>query len=285
MVMGLAIPIPLSPDQILCLPLSARLHLPGAANPSGVDLAAEMLAEVLRWFPDRQIILIGDGGYAGHGLLGDLDPQVQYVGRMRGDAEIYDPQVPPQPAGKRGRKPQKGPRLPSPRAVASLADRDRNGKGPWAWRDIEVTVYGVSRMLRVLAFQAVWPEVLGLRRIQIVVVRDPEGKFRDAYLFTTDLGASLSWVVATFPPLVDRGRVQGEQTGDGNRGSAALVPGEYREAAPWVWLMQSVVSLWYLTRATQCRRQRRRGGTWGRGTRNGRWLIGCVSFGSRPWRP
>ena len=114
-VMGLAIPIPLSPEQILCLPLSARLHLPGAANPSGVDLAAEMLAEVLRWFPDRQIVLIGDGGYAGHGLLGDLDRRVQYVGRMRGDAEIYDPQVPPQPAGKRGRKPQKGPRLPSPR--------------------------------------------------------------------------------------------------------------------------------------------------------------------------
>ena len=114
-VMGLAIPIPLSPEQILCLPLSARLHLPGAANPSGVDLAAEMLAEVLRWFPDRQIVLIGDGGYAGHGLLADLDPRVQYVGRMRGDAEIYDPQVPPQPAGKRGRKPQKGPRLPSPR--------------------------------------------------------------------------------------------------------------------------------------------------------------------------
>ena len=73
-----------------------------------------MLAEVLRWFPDRQIVLIGDGGYAGHGLLGDLNPRVQYVGRMRGDAEIYDPQVPPQPAGKRGRKPQKGSRLPSP---------------------------------------------------------------------------------------------------------------------------------------------------------------------------
>ena len=33
---------------------------------------------------------------------------------LRGDAEIYDPQVPPQPAGERGCKPQKGSRLPSP---------------------------------------------------------------------------------------------------------------------------------------------------------------------------
>jgi hypothetical protein len=50
--------------------------------------------------PDRQVVLIGDGAYAANGLLGSLDPRVQYVGRMRGDAEIYDPQVPPQPSGK-----------------------------------------------------------------------------------------------------------------------------------------------------------------------------------------
>ncbi len=46
-------------------------------------------------------------------------------------------------------------------------------------------------MLRALAHQVVWPEALGLRPIQIVVVRDLERKFRDAYLFTTNLGASL----------------------------------------------------------------------------------------------
>ena len=247
-VMGLAIPIPLSPEQILCLPLSARLHLPGAANPSGVDLAAEMLAEVLRWFPDRQIVLIGDGGYAGHGLLEDLDPRVQYVGRMRGDAEIYDPQVPPQPAGKRGRKPQKGSRLPSPREVASRADRKRDGQEPWAWRDIEVTVYGVTRMLRVLAYQAVWPEVLGLRPIQIVVVRDPEGKFRDAYLFTTDLGASLSWVVATFARRWSiEVMFKASKQVMGIEGPQHWCRESIEKLAPWVWLMQSVVSLWYLT--------------------------------------
>src|SRR5262249_42921359 len=156
---------------------------------SCVDLAAEMLAEILRGFPDRQIVLIGDGAYAAQGLLGDLAPRVNYVGRIRGDAEVYDPQVPPQPPGKRGRKPTKGPRLPSPRAAAVLADQNGTGKGPWVWCDIEVTIYGVTRLLRVLAYQAVWPEVLGLRPIQIVVVRDPAGKFRDAYLFTTDLRA------------------------------------------------------------------------------------------------
>jgi DDE superfamily endonuclease len=247
-VLGLAIPIPFCPDQILCLPLSARLHLPGDAAPSCVDLAAEMLGEILRWFPDRQIILIGDGAYAAHGLLGDLDPRVQYVGRMRGDAEIYDPQPPPQPPGKRGRKPKKGPRLPSPRGAALLADGDRTGEGHRVWRDIEVTIYGVSRVLRVLALPAVWPEVLGLRPIQIVVVRDPEGKFRDAYLFTTDLGASPSWVVTTFSRRwsIEVAFKASKQVME-IEGPQHWSQGSIEKLAPWVWLMQSVVSLWYLT--------------------------------------
>ena len=247
-VIGLAIPIPFFPAQILCLPLLARLHLPGKANPSCVDLAAELLAEVLRWFPERQIVLIGDGAYAAQGLLGSLDPRVRYVGRMRGDAEIYDPRVPPQPPDKRGRKPTKGPRLPNPRAAARLADRNRRGRGPWVWHDLEVTVYGVTRLLRVLAYQAVWPEVLGLRPIRIVVVRDPEGKFRDAYLFTTDLGASLSWVVATFARRwsIEVAFKASKQV-MGIEGPQHWCQGSIEKLAPWVWLMQSVVSLWYLT--------------------------------------
>jgi hypothetical protein len=63
-VLGLAIPIPLHPEAILCLPLLARLHLPGAGAPSCVDLAAQMLAEVGAWFPNRQLVLLGDGAYA-----------------------------------------------------------------------------------------------------------------------------------------------------------------------------------------------------------------------------
>jgi hypothetical protein len=207
-----------------------------------------MLGGALRWFPERQIVLLGDGAYAGHGLLGNLDSRVTYVGRLRGDAEIYDPQVPPQPPGKRGRKPQKGPRLPSPRDAARRADRNRNGRGPWVWRDLEVTVYGVTRMLRVLAYEVVWPEVLGLRPIQIVVVGDPQGKFRDAYLFTTDLRASISWVVATFARRwsIEVAFQASKQVMD-IEGPQHWCQESFEKLAPWVWLMESVVSLWYLT--------------------------------------
>jgi len=111
-----------------------------------------------------------------------------------------------------------------------------------------VIVYGVTRMLRVLAYQAVWPEVLGLRPIQIVVVRDPEGKFRDAYLFTTDLGASLSWVVATFARRWSiEVMFKASKQVMGIEGPQHWCRESIEKLAPRVWLMQSVVSLWYLT--------------------------------------
>ena len=69
--------------------VTGGLHLPGKDAPSCVALAKEMLGEILAQFPDRRVVLIGDGAYAVQGLLGDLDPRADYVGRMRGDAEVY----------------------------------------------------------------------------------------------------------------------------------------------------------------------------------------------------
>jgi hypothetical protein len=59
-------------------------------------------------------------------------------------------------------------------------------------------VYGQSRRLAVVSYEAVWPRVLSLRPIQVLVVRDPEGRMRDCYLFTTDLRARAEWVVTQF---------------------------------------------------------------------------------------
>ena len=114
-VLGLAIPIPGCPDSIICLPLLARLHLPGKQNPSCASLAREMLLTVRSWFPERVLILVGDGGYATGGLLKDLPAGVTYVGRARGDAAVYEREPARRAKGARGRKPTKGKRMPSPK--------------------------------------------------------------------------------------------------------------------------------------------------------------------------
>ena len=76
-------------------------------------MVREMLGLVLQWFPGHRFTLVGDWAYASKALLGDLPEQVTFVGRMRGDAAVYDPRVPVAPKKKRGRKAQMGPRLPS----------------------------------------------------------------------------------------------------------------------------------------------------------------------------
>jgi hypothetical protein len=160
-VVGLAICIP-GTSKIYCLPIYAMLHLAGKNQKGEATLAKEMLQDILGWFPDRKLVFIGDGAYSANNLLGELDPRVTYVGVMRADAAIYDPVVPKQPKGKRGRKPGKGPRLPNPKEAVKKADGNHSGRGPWTWQTVQATAYGVTRKLQVLSFQALWPEVHGL---------------------------------------------------------------------------------------------------------------------------
>jgi hypothetical protein len=264
-VMGLAICIP-GTDKIYCLPIHAMLHLAGKNEKSESTLAREMLRDVLEWFPDRKLILLGDGAYSTKNLLTDLDPRVTYVGVMRADAAIYDPVAPKQSKSKRGPKSHKGPRLPNPKEAMKKADRNRNGQGPWAWQTVKATAYGATRKLRVVAFQAVWPEVLGLRPILVVLVRDPRGKFKDKYLFTTDVNADLGWIITAFSR-----RWSIEVAFKSSKQAMKIQSPQHwcqqsiEKLSPWVWLMQSVIGLWYMTEGRKlpaAQAARRRFGEW-----------------------
>ena len=246
-VLALAIAIPKT-DIIIALPLLARLHLPGEDQLSQPELAKAMLLEVLAWYPDRCFVLIGDGGYSAESLLKDLDERVTYVGRIRSDAEVYDPSVPAQPKSKRGPKPQKGPRWPGPKEAVQRADAKAKNQVPWVWQSVDVVAYGVQRTLQVLAYVVVWPEVFGLRQIRIVIVRDPEGKLKDTYLFTTDLLASLDWVIATYAKRwsIEVAFKNSKQV-LGIEGPQHWCQASIEKLAPWLWQMQSLVTLWYLS--------------------------------------
>jgi hypothetical protein len=247
-VVAIAICLPGTNAPILALPLLARLHRPGKAQPSCPQVAGALLVEVLAWFPSRRFTLVADGAYASQALLAGLDERVTFVGRLRGDAAVYDPRLPKPKQGQRGRKAQKGPRLPSPKAAAAQADRKRSATGDWLWQEVTVTAYGEERVLRAVAYQAVWPRVLGLRPVRVVVVRDPQGKLDDAYLFTTDLQAGVAWVITQFAwrwsiEVLFRASKQVLDIEGPQHYSQAAV----EKVAPWVWSLQSVVMVWYLT--------------------------------------
>jgi hypothetical protein len=204
--------------------------------------------EVRAWFPGRRLVLIGDGAYACRAALEPLPAGVTVVGRLRGDAAVCDVRPAKAVKGRRGPKAQKGPRLPSPRQAAAKADRNRSSKGPWAWQAVTVTAYGRSRALRALAYRVVWPRVLGRVPLQVVVVRDPEGKLHDAYLFTTDLQATAAWVIETFAKRwsIEVAFRASKQVLD-IEAPQHRCRGAVEKLAPWAWLLQSVVAVWYLS--------------------------------------
>ncbi len=117
--------------------------------------------------------------------------RVTLVARLRLEAALYAP-VPPQPAGKPGVKPKKGPRLPTP--GAQLVDPCTG------WVRQEVRWYaGEVRAFDVTSGLALWhrdgePPV----PIRWVLLRDPSGELRPTALFCTDQGASPAHIIAQY---------------------------------------------------------------------------------------
>jgi len=244
-VLGIVVQLP-ALGIVLAQPIMARLHLSGKVNPSCAQLARQMLQELLDYFPDRRFSLLGDGGYTNKELLGNLDDRIEYTGRMRADAELYDPVVPAQPKNKRGPKPQKGPRLPNPRTVAKQAVPPGQ-EGKYQWQEATVKMYGVEKVLWVCGYEAVWPRVTGLRRIRVVIVRDPEGKMQDSYLMTTDLTASLEEVVTRYSrrwsiEILFRACKQVMDI----EAPQHYCQESVEKVVPWVLGIQTLVSVWYV---------------------------------------
>lgn len=87
----------------------------GKRHKTSLDWLMQMITAVRRWWPERMLVLVTDGGLValklGLRCAGFANP-VTYVSRLRLDAQLYEPPG-PQPQGKPGPKPKKGRRQPS----------------------------------------------------------------------------------------------------------------------------------------------------------------------------
>jgi hypothetical protein len=103
----------------VCVPVlsektAQRLHKP---HRSGVTWTIWLLGKLRAWYPEAEMRLLGDGGYAAVELVRACQELgIQLVSRLRLDAQLYDFPA-PQPKGKRGPKPKKGARQ---RALAAV---------------------------------------------------------------------------------------------------------------------------------------------------------------------
>jgi DDE superfamily endonuclease len=159
------------------------------------EWAWQILLQVRRWYPEREIVAVADRAYASLKLLDRcrrLRRPIAFITRLRLDAALYEP-APPRRQGQIGRPRLKGERLPNLSEVA----QDPNA----VWKPTKIANwYGESgRRVEIASQTAVWYST-GLFAVPVrwVLIRDPEGAFKTQAFLCTDLEADPQMILRWF---------------------------------------------------------------------------------------
>jgi hypothetical protein len=175
-------------SRAVCLPILARLWLPGDPDRTPLLLARGLLDLVTGHLGDRPVHLVGDAAYVGKPLQA-LPAHVTVTARLRCDAALYQPAPPP--TGRPGRPRRKGDRLPELVVLAAMTR--------YQWTPVRVHCYGKTLEREVLALRCLWYGALKGQPVQVVLSR-PQGA-PDGYelaLVTTDLAATPAAVIERY---------------------------------------------------------------------------------------
>jgi DDE superfamily endonuclease/Archaeal putative transposase ISC1217 len=157
------------------------------------ELMRQLLAILIHWFPDRQFVFAGDGGYATHALAHFArrhQRHLSLVSLFYPNANLYDEA--PEVVGKqKGRPRKKGAKRPTPEAVVAAMPLRTALNVSWyggGRRDVEV-VSGTGHWYK---------GGEGLVPILWVFVQDRTGTHRDSYLFSTNLALTAAQVIEMY---------------------------------------------------------------------------------------
>ncbi len=156
------------------------------------DLARQLIAVLIRWFPHRKFILTGDGGFSTHDLAVFAQrhsSRLTQTGRFYPNANLYA--APPACRRRRGGRPRlKGRKLAAPEKVVARSTRQR----------LTVRWYGGGmRRVEVVSGAGHWYKAgRGLVEIRWVFVHDLTGTHRDEYFFSTDPAMTPAQIIEAF---------------------------------------------------------------------------------------
>jgi hypothetical protein len=184
------------------LPVLAAFYRPkeldekqGRRHKTPTDLARQLVAVLMHWFPQRQFILLGDGGYGGHELARFCHRhrrRLTLVSRLHPRARLFTP-PPPRRKGQRGRPRLKGQQLPTPQQVVNDTPDAKRQRATVAWYG------GGRRRVEFISGTGQWYRGgRGLVPLRWVFVHDLEGTHDDRYFYCTDPSLSPSRIIALY---------------------------------------------------------------------------------------
>jgi hypothetical protein len=189
---GIVVALPFC-SRPVCLPVLARLHVPGkgrtgrkarrqGAPASTVATAAALVRLLAGAFPGRAVHVAADAHYHGPALR-DLPQEVTWTTRLPKNAVLY--QLAPPRVRKPGRPPRKGPRLGTWAEVAATA----------AWTRAAVRIYGRDTAEDLAEVTCLWYGCLDTITVRVILARDTAATLA---LVTTDLAASPAQLVERY---------------------------------------------------------------------------------------
>jgi hypothetical protein len=166
-------------------------RLRGRPHRTPAQLLCRLLAVLLRWFPDRRFVFVGDAGYGSHEVAAFCHGRrgrLSLVSKLHPDAALYEP---PPPYTGHGRPRVKGPALPKPSQAVARARRLRRRTVGW---------YGGGRRdVSLLCGSGQWYRSgEGLVPLRWVFVRDRSGTHRDEYFYSTDCSLEPEEIVSLY---------------------------------------------------------------------------------------
>ena len=239
--LGVVVQLPFRPDRYYCLNVLWRVCEKRGSKSrdehrTKPQLAAEMVQKVAEWLPQYKFHVVADVAYLSQSLLKHRADNVELIGPLRWDTVLTEPLS---PSARRGRK--RGDRLPALKEIL-------NGNDPrWLLQRIRLVYPRGEKELDVKVLRNVcWYQAAGPRPLMVVLVHDPEGKWRDEVLLSTDMTLTAEQVVAGYCRRWCVEVAYADSKGLlGLHDPEVWCANSVQRAHPMSWYVGSLVVLWY----------------------------------------
>jgi hypothetical protein len=153
----------------------------GRAHKKLTEWARQMILQVKRWLPQREVVVVADSSFAALELLAAVRREVTMITRLRLDAALYQP-APVRRPRQNGRPRLKGARLPT------LATMLKETQTVWSKQVVAGWYGATARTVEIASGVALWYHT-GMSPVPVrwVLVRDPLAEFKPQALLSTNL--------------------------------------------------------------------------------------------------